>query len=203
MATLHSGQVRTSWWMAASWLAANLLGWIAALFVVVGIGWGLADRIDGALGEAGALFVGWLLGGLLGGALLGILQGGVLRERGVAFGPWVLATALGFGLSLATAMVAILWLFPSNGPDPRATSVMLVAGLILAAAQWVVLRRAVARAWLWVPAGAFALGAVFFCGLVLGGEGREMLAFTVGGLVYGVVTGLVLATLPWPTRVAP
>lgn len=141
------------------------------------------------------MLVGWLVAGLVGGGVIGLLQAAVLKERGVAFGRWILATALGLGLGLATAFPLLLGLFPGDGPDPRSALILSIAGLILAAAQWLVLRRAVARAWLWLPAGALALALFFLVGLLLGGQGREVIAFSAGGLVYAAITGAALALI--------
>jgi hypothetical protein len=182
------------WRQAAVWVAANLLGWVAGLWLGAGLGWGIAERLDGALGEPGAAALGWLAGGLVGGAIVGALQAAVLRERGVAVGPWVAATAGGLGLGMAV-VIPLLVILETQGADSRAIALMPLAGLILAAAQWLVLRRALPGAWWWLPAGALGLMLLFLCGVLLGGEGRELIAIVAGGLAYAVATGGALATL--------
>ena len=112
----------------------------------------------------------------------------------MARGRWVAATAAGLGLGFAS-VIPLLVLLDTAGADPRAIVLMALAGLILAAAQWLVLRRALPVAWWWLPAGALGLMLLFLCGLLLGGEGREALSLAVGGLVYAAVTGGALAAL--------
>jgi hypothetical protein len=182
------------WRQAAGWVAANLLGWMAGIWLGASLGWGITERLDGTLGEPGAAALGWLVGGLVGGAIVGLLQAAVLRERGVAFGPWVAATAVGLGLGLAAAIPALV-IFEPQDAGPLAIALMALAGLILAAPQWLVLRRALQGAWWWLPAGALGLALLFLCGVLLGGEGRELLAAGAGGLAYAAVSGGALAAL--------
>lgn len=194
MTTLKAERGRAGRALWGWWAGANVLGWTAGLLLTLSLGWGIAERLDVRVGEAAAAGIGWLAGGLLGGGLLGLLQAAALRELGVPFGRWVLATALGLGIGLG-AVIPLLVALETVGPDLRAVALMAVAGLIMAAAQWLALRRAVARAWLWLPAGALALALLFLIAALLGGEGREVLASSVGGLLYTLVTGGALALM--------
>lgn len=194
MATLKAERARAGWAFWAWWVAANVLGWTAGLMLCIVLGWGIAEGITGAVGEVAAAGVGWLAGGLVGGGLIGILQAAALKELGVPFGRWTLATSLGLGLGLGAAFPLLVAL-ETYGPDPRAVALMACAGLVLAAAQWSVLRRAVTRAWLWLPAGALAMTALFLVAAILGGEGREVLASAASGTLYAGVTGAALAPM--------
>jgi hypothetical protein len=183
------------WREAGAWAAANLLGWAAGLWLGLSLAWGITERLEAALGMLSAASLGWLLGGLVSGAVVGPLQAAALRGRGVAFGPWVAATAVGLGLGFA-AVIPALVVFEPQESGPLAIALMAVAGLGPGVAQWLVLRRALPGSWWWIPASAVAVALLFLCGVLLGGEGRELLAAGAGGLAYAVMTGGALAALP-------
>ena len=127
-----------------------------------------------------------ILGTFLEGVVVGTAQEHVLRRR-VASLPrwsWTRATAAGAALAWVLGMVpsTIMALgtaqpAPSTATEPTALvqyglamAMGLVAGPILGAAQWSVLRRVVAHAgwWLWANAAAWAVGMpLIFAGMDL------------------------------------
>ena len=100
-----------------------------------------------------ATTVGWILGLVLGGelgigAFIGIAQWLVLRRYFSGAGWWVLASGAGWmaGWVLITSGVVV-----PPGPGPISTMLAgAVFGLTIGAAQWVVLRRWVKLAGMWI-----------------------------------------------------
>lgn len=195
MTTRTMGRAAVPWGWLAGWLAANLLGWTAGLLLLITLGWGLAERLEPALGEAGALVAGFLAGGLAGGALLGLLQGAALRDAGVSLAGWTAATAGGLAVGFALMMAVVATLFRDQIFGLAATPFLLLIGLVLALAQWLVLRPALPRARWWIAVGALGFALAFASTLGLGGEGREAFAAAACGLVYAAVTGPALVWL--------
>lgn len=99
------GQVsRAGWWILAS-----------AAGIVVAYGPGIAivaDTLEMSRNFLGLL--GWVLVGILGGAITGIFQWFVLRGQVSRAGWWVLASALGWGLSMLVGFSSY-WTWRSGG----------------------------------------------------------------------------------------
>ena len=146
---------------------------------------------------------------------LGYGQWLVLRRRFRQAGWWILATGLGGWLG-GMAAHAI------NPPGQVVTSWTLFGtvipfAILMAAFQWVVLRRWVGRAGLWLAAqpAATLIGAIvgtntarLILGIapqlweVPGAAASAVIVGMVGGLVSGLLSGLVLFRLP-PASAAP
>lgn len=195
MTTQTMGRAAAPWGWLVGWVGANVLGWTAGLLLLISLGWGLTERLAPALGEVGAIVAGFLAGGLAGGALLGLLQGAVLRDAGVSLAGWTAATAGGLVVGFALMMAVVATLFRDQIFGLAALPFLLFIGLVLAPAQWLVLRPALPRARWWVVVGALGFTLAFACTFVLGGEGREAFAAAACGLVYAAVTGPALVWL--------
>jgi hypothetical protein len=157
------------------WVLANAGAELFGLGSVAALGYLLFAR-RGEAGGAGAAvataaaFVGL---GALEGAVVGLAQRQVLHQRLPALRGWVRATmagamaawALGMLPSTLMSMTAHTAAAPPPAP-PFALVLLLAAGLgvlagpLLAAFQWLSLRRVLAHAWTWLPANgaAWALG---------------------------------------------
>ena len=140
---MTSNHLSTGWRFWGAWGLAFLgfpLGGLAAIGLVGGV----ESVLDGAIGGAAC------------GAALGAVQWLVLRRRLSLPRSWIVATSLGMAGGLALTLA----LFGTS----TAGSVLLLrgvsTGLLIGLAQWVVLRRSVPRAWVWVPtvAAGWALG---------------------------------------------
>jgi len=136
---------------------------------------GLATTLSDRLAEIG-ISVGV---GAVEGVVLGSLQALVLRAalRRFQAGRWVVLTAAAGGLCWLLGMIPQI-LFQSVRAEAAAlepqldillagaTAMGLVLGVLIGLAQWLVLQRAVRRAWLWIPANALgwgiAMGWVFY-----------------------------------------
>ena len=188
------------WRLWLQWMLASTVGWA--------VGGGLS-------GSLGSIQVGYVGGMTVGATGAGVLQWLVLRQRIARAGWWVLATMLSSavvgGLIVAMGFVGGKAWGATWSADPGRVvgglAGMGLFGTVLAALQWLVLRRQVARAGWWVLAGGVGwvagapLGAVLGGGLsgVLGwsGSGASDWALTWAGVgaVYGAITGRVLVWL--------
>jgi len=155
--------------------------WVAANSIAEAIGLGgafvLGDAVLSVYGEPtgrAALFAMSALVvavGTLEGVVVGVAQGLVLHRPLPAIPPamWIAATAVGAFSAWTLGLLPSVLLDlnqPGDVPAPVDTPQYLalvfaallgiVAGPILAFAQWLVLRRHVARAWRWIPANAAA-----------------------------------------------
>jgi hypothetical protein len=149
------------------------------------------------------------------GAVVGLAQWWVLRRAlpGLARRSWVVPTALAALLAWACAMLAMNVANTVELPPAAMAAGGAVLGLLfvgsMGTAQWLVLRRSVARAGWWIPANALAwpLGVLVpVAGLSLVPDGAPAaVMFAVGllggvlmGLLVGALTGLVLVALLYP-----
>ena len=128
---------------------------------------------------------GWILGLVIGGeasigALLGLAQWLVLRRYLLGMGWWVFATALGWiagwGIVVSGAIV------PAGTGLVTSVFTGAVFGLTMGIGQWILLRRRVnfAGMWLLLSVSGWSIGLAGFLGSIL------------VGAVVGVVTGLAL-----------
>jgi len=169
------------------WLGWTGLTWLAfvgsLLFVEVG------ERSDLSLLE-----------GMLGGGLIGLAQWQVLR---VSFGEgsrvqwpsthrWMIASVLGWGTLTLFHVGALGWMAPGT-PNLFFRSLLGIVyggyvGVGLGIAQWLAIRKQVARAWRWVPisSGIWAVAIAF--GWLIGGSLRA-----VSHLFISEVVGLIVA----------
>lgn len=180
-------------WLA--WVIATLLGTIAGGLLGFPLGWSIGETLMQAIGELPALFVvGLVMGGVLIGAVA-LAQSIVLRGRLPVARRWVLLSAVagatGFGVILLVM----------NGSDEMFESALLpaavfaVLGLWLGAAQWLALRRYMARAAWWIAFNAVGLGLTLAILFGLSAEGRELVSLVLSGLLLGTITGAGMAWL--------
>jgi hypothetical protein len=208
------------------WIFANALGEALGLGTTVLIG----AAIISSLGEGTSVLatlalaaVAVLAGTLVEGTVVGTAQWSVLRGPlpGIRWRTWAVATGAGAFLAWLLGMIpsSVLSLGADSGgagaaPAEPSNKVVLalaflmglVLGPVLGFAQWLVLRRFVSHAALWMPANAFAWAfgmVVIFAGTdpaIGGGFGflsAAIFAFTLAcaGAVVGAIHGLALVWL--------
>lgn len=213
---------RNKFWQR--WVLANALGELVGLGTVAAVGFFMFQRLGEpanvaqALGFAGA----FILLGAFEGVVIGLAQRQVLRMLLPSIRGWVLATVVGAMIAWAVGMVpstianllqqgAVTTPAPS---EPRPLVILLlaaglgaIAGPMLAAPQWLSLRKAVpGKAWLWLPANA-AAWALGMPAIFLGAQANEVtsnpfaiaacvaLAIFIAGALVGAVHGRVLLCL--------
>jgi hypothetical protein len=201
------------------WVVANALGELIGLGTVAAIGFLVFQHADEATttGEALAFGAVFALLGAFEGLVIGLAQWHVLRSILPFVRGWVFATIVGAFVAWVIGMIpSAVFSLMSQGDTgaqvepPLALVLFLAAGLgavagpLLAAFQWLSLRKVLsARAWLWLPANAlawtFGMPIIF-----LGAQSNEVtssvivvaalvaLAILVAGAVVGAVHGRIL-----------
>ncbi len=190
---MNTERAQVGWGFWLWWVLASTVGLAVGKFVplwVIFVGHGaLAYALGGrasALGEAVAVYGLLALIGAFGGASVGIAQWLVLRRQVARAGWWVLASIVGFAVGSVVR--------PLIMPDLSRAEPTFVVGIAQVAlggvrdgasmgiAQWLVLRRRVARGGWWVLASTVGLaGGVLFS--------------VAAGVIYAPITGGVLVWL--------
>jgi acetoin utilization protein AcuB len=186
-------------WLA--WTFITIAGQVAAI-AAVALLQSLVEALTAGHAHGGLVVV---IGATSEGALVALVQTFVLRRAvpDISRALWVVAG----GAGAAIAWLAGLFTAGAFGTGGVLAVILsgMVAGLIIGGAQWVVLRRRVVRAALWIPANAVAwiLGLwVIIAGGVWQANAVEWMVATVGiltalgtGLAVGAVTGLALTQM--------
>ena len=112
---------------------------------------------------------------------------------------WILTIPIGIPLSflLLQGIPAGLWFTADDDSLLAMTSGLLVVGLMVGLLQWIILRRQLARAAIWLLASAIGVAGSFWIVAATGLIDRSgIIAFIAIALVYSSVTGLFLSRLP-------
>lgn len=211
-------------------LGVRLLGaWVLAnaLAEMIGLGasallWMAGQGVEASIGIVASAVLVALASTLLEGAAVGVGQWLALRRpfSDISLRSWWVATTLGalaawsLGMIPSTLMSlradAAETVAPSAMPDVAlmalAAGMGVVLGPILAFPQWVVLRRHVQRAWIWIPANAAAWGIGMVIVFAAAGNAPAgaswpaiaafvLAALAAAGAVVGAVHGLALVNL--------
>ena len=214
---------RYNWSLWRRWVVANALAEMLGLGTTFAIGvaiFALLGEPQGPLAALGMILL-MTSTGAIEGVVVGLLQWWAMRPRfpGIPRKAWVTATLIGalvawflgslpstlMGLGAQEADVA------AQGPEMwvillLAGGMGLFLGIVLGLPQWRVLRRAVPRAWLWLPANsaAWALGMPLIfaavdvaqrAGTTVGTVAIILIALALTGAVVGAVHGLALVQL--------
>jgi len=220
MNTDSAGFWRNRFWQ--HWVAANALGELLGLGTVAAVGFFVFQRAGEPTNTAQALAFAavFILFGAFEGLVIGLAQRHVLRSLLPTIRGWVLATIAGALVAWTIGMVpsTVSSLMQQGDTStqletPLALVLLLAAGLgavagpLLAAFQWLSLRKALpSKAWLWLPANALAwtLGMPV---IFLAAQANELtsnattiaalvaLAILVAGAIVGAVHGRVLLGL--------
>jgi hypothetical protein len=177
---------RDEWSLAIRWVAATTLGWVIG-FAICAAFKAFFESIQGD----GAVI----------GVCIGSLQAIALRGRVEHTPWWIVASLVGFGLGklAANAIAASI---------PGALGFALGGveiGVAVGVAGWLVLRRQVAQAGLWIPASALAwtLGWSIISTVDEVGPGPTTSTYLIGAAgaaVAGFITGVALI---WLRRLGP
>ena len=183
MPTIMTEPTRVGWRIWLGWMLACVASAAVAL------------TVTGAMVSAGRLnaAVVWAVFGLVIGASLGITQWLVLRRQIPQAHMWVLASAMG---GIAVGVLGFVMGEAVGGPVGGS-----VIGAALGIMQWLVLRRLISRAYVWVLASivGFALGLT--AGEAVGFTAGGAVGWLVGGTMLGVVVGAITGgALVWLLR---
>jgi hypothetical protein len=203
---------------------ANAIGELIGLGCAAALGIAVISKIEDTESAAGTIVVAvvMILAGVFEGVIVGFAQWMVLHHRlpRLTERLWVAATAAGAFIAWVIGMIpSTVMSLQSNGasssPPPEisdavvyllAAAMGLVLGPILASMQWLVLRRHVRHAGLWIAANAaawaLAMPLIFIGAGVIGDHGVSLgtIAFalcmiTLAGAIVGAVHGLALLRL--------
>jgi len=139
-----------------------------------------------------------IAGGAVIGFGTGIYQRSLLRKVFNVSSSWIYTLVIGFAVTELIVCI-ILWLLELNryelrfiefNPLPEAL-IFACAGLLIGLLQWTILRRYFFRSGYWVLASALGWG---ICILMTFFIGWVVVAFFLGALLYGAITG---TTLMW------
>ncbi|MFH1881839.1 MAG: hypothetical protein ABIL62_03890, partial [Planctomycetota bacterium] len=187
---------RPGWSLFIKWIVANMVGMaiVSVVFTSMGI-------------ESSEIWWGFVMFLVLG-LTLGIAQWSVLRSYINKASLWILATAIGFplgvGMGVAVAFTIGQSISQSISDLSVANTILFILSLIglpfgPGIAQWLVLRRQVKRASLWILANAIGLFIGFLPNINFGGYEIGVVEAGVtaalGGGIYGTITGPVLVWL--------
>ena len=205
------------------WVIANSLSETIGLGATFGMGVVLFPYLGapGVLTALATAAIAILAGTIVEGTVVGTAQWLVLRHLlpGIGWRAWTLATAAGAFVAWTAGMLpGTLLGAGTEGAAPTEPSAAvvygmaavlgLVAGTILGTPQWLVLRRHVPRAALWIPANALAwapgMVLAFIAGdfLFSGGTGTVLLAVGTLAVIGAVVGAIHGAALVWLLRLA-
>ena len=208
----------------ARWVLANSLAETVGLGAAFGIGVVLFPYLSapGILIALATVAVAVLAGTIIEGTVVGTAQWLVLRRPlpAMSWRAWVLATAAGAFMAWISGMLPTTLLSAGSTESGGSTSsepseamvygmaalMGLVAGAILATPQWLVLRRHVGRAALWVGANAlawvpgmvlafFAADFIFSAGIGMTTIVLAIATLMAVGAVVGAIHGLALVWL--------
>ncbi|MBI5033949.1 MAG: hypothetical protein HZB51_25800 [Chloroflexi bacterium] len=206
------------------WVAANSISETIGLGTTFIIGFGIISQVGDASGTSAILLFAGIavLLGMFEGAVVGVTQSLVIKRwlSDFKIRSWVIATIVGALLAWMRGMLPSTGMSLSASEKSSAPSMDMpdwigivlamplgtVAGMVLASAQWLALRRWVARAWLWLPANALAwlvgMPIIFFGTSLIQPSTSALqaavimlIAIATTGAAVGAVHGSVLAHL--------
>lgn len=221
--TAAAGEARGRLWRR--WVVANAIGEMFGLGLTFGLIGLVSMRLDGLPG-AGAVLLSFAVAvasGAIEATLVGLSQWWAMHPwfPAVQRFDWWRATLIGalvayvLGYLPSTLMGLSASTSTGEAPvaePPQAVVLLLAAGLglvggaVLSFAQWLVLRRSVARAWRWLPANMLAWAAgmpLIFWGIDAAFQGESRLrsgvilsgALLAAGAVVGAIHGAMLVQL--------
>ena len=197
MTTLTTTQksVGVSFWLA--WLFATTIGIVVFVGAAIPIGYGAGEAVMQIAGETVGMSVTGAVFGLAIGAGLGVPQALILQPRIGRAGGWAMGS-LGGGVIAGAVSLPLAFAFFGQTPATAIVGFSLM-GLCMSLGQWLAIRGQIPRAGWWVLAGAMSIAVGLAVGVLLGGEGRELLSLSVTGAVAGALTGgAMLALLRQP-----
>lgn len=213
---------RLRWEVWREWTLANALAEALGLGATLLTGILVFAQLEPRIGPVASGVIGVALGAVIEGGVVGTAQWLVLRAplAGMRWRRWAIATAMGAGIAWALGMTpsVIMAQVSSDSGDAGATGpegpalyalalgLGLVAGAILAAPQWWVLRAYLPHAGWWIPANACAwavgMAIVFWGTSVMPASGMTLPVAAIliacvilAGAMVGAIHGLALIWL--------
>ena len=195
------------WSFLLRWTLLSALGYALSFLLAFVAGWATGGilALFGIVGVAGGFILAFAVGGVLIGCVVGIIQWLILRRYVPRAGWWILASAVGSGVSFACALALAGAMNESWALGGLIGGV--VGGAAVGVIQWLLLRYSLPRANLWVAASAvgWAVGMLIMgiaMGSAMGGGGGPagVRVGATGILAMAVVSGITGGALMWLVR---
>lgn len=201
-------KAQAGWSFLAKWVAGTTL--TAAVGVALGFSvmWSVGEPLVERFGERMAFIAAVGLLGVLAGLGVAGGQAFALSDQGMKPARWLSYSAIGGQSGASIAGLLGSGMSESGASDTQVALILgSLLGLGIGLGQWFALRRSSmadrgANSMAWIAITAVSLVAALLIAFNLGGEGRELLAFTGFGLVFACLTGLGAAWLFGSTRPA-
>jgi hypothetical protein len=167
------------------WIAANLLGFISMSVLLIALP--ILKSIPASVGQQIIIVVPF-----------GLAQWLVLR-RLISLSPiWVLTFPVGLFLSslIPASIPESLWQIIGSESPVTLTVIYIIMGAVMGLPQWLILRRTLSKAALWILASSLGVGLGFGLVLVTGLINQsEYISYVVVVIVYSIATGIILSWL--------
>ena len=167
------------------WIAANLLGFISMSVLLIALP--ILKSIPASVGQQIIIVVPF-----------GLAQWLVLR-RLISLSPiWVLTFPVGLFLSslIPASIPESLWQIIGSESPVTLTVIYIIMGAVMGLPQWLILRRKLSKAALWILGSSLGVGLGFGLVLVTGLINQsEYISYVVVVIIYGIATGIILSWL--------
>ena len=167
------------------WIAANLLGFISMSVLLIPLP--ILKSIPN--------FVAPLI---IIGVPFGLAQWLVLRRLILLSPIWVLTFPVGWFLSslIPAAIPESLWQIIGSESPVTLTVIYIIMGAVMGLPQWLILRRKLSKAALWILGSSLGVGLGFGLVLVTGLINQsEYISYVVVVIIYSIATGTILSWL--------
>ena len=167
------------------WIAANLLGFISMSVLLIALP--ILKSIPASVGQQIIIVVPF-----------GLAQWLVLR-RLISLSPiWILTFPVGLFLSslIPASIPESLWQIIDSESPVTLTVIYIIMGAVMGLPQWLILRRKLSKAALWILGSSLGVGLGFGLVLVTGLINQsEYISYVVVLIVYSIATGTILSWL--------
>ena len=167
------------------WIAANLLGFISMSVLLIALP--ILKSIPASVGQQIIIVVPF-----------GLAQWLVLRRLILLSPIWVLTFPVGWFLSslIPAAIPESLWQIIDSESPVTLTVIYIIMGAVMGLPQWLILRRKLSKAALWILGSSLGVGLGFGLVLVTGLINQsEYISYVVVVIVYSIATGTILSWL--------
>ena len=201
MSTMKDAKGQNNQKFLIRWIIFTGILMFFGLFICFAIGLFISSLLENYLSPGFAHAIGYSFMGAGLGALIGLVQWRLLRKRIVISANWILTSAVGIAISELVAGIA-LWFIGSDRDASiddlgQVTLIYLliytIGGLIVGLLQRPVLEKYSLKSHLWVYACTLGWGLsflIFLLGIELGHPLKIFIVFFIGGLVFGMITGI-------------
>ncbi len=183
---------KIDWTFGLQWIVACSVGIALTGMLAFASIWSVGELVENEFGA----WPGFAVAGGLFGALFALGASGgtslLLRGKGILAAQWIGYSVIAGTFGGIIGFTAAMGLSESQTGSEVVTGLMmgLLLGLPIGIGQKLALRQVERKANTWPFISALAFMLALMVGIPLGGEGREWLALSAVGLLYGAISGL-------------